>query len=178
MSVRIQNLNYQSGSALIISLVFLLLLTIIGVTAMQSSTMQERMAGNIRDRNLAFQSAEAALRGAEVILSDAVTTSFNNSVAGYRQQVADSGNPVYWASTYNWTAGAGTNSGSAQYTETTLSGVAANPRFVIEELPKGKEVGQSVKLQQLDEPGYYRITTRAVGATTDSTVYLQAVYKR
>lgn len=171
-------INSQHGSALIISLIFLLLLTIIGVTAMQSSTMQERMAGNTRDRNLAFQSAEAALRGAEVVLSDAVIPSFNNSVAGYRQQVADSGNPNYWASTYNWTSAAGANSGSAQYSAATLSGLSSNPRFVIEELPKGSEVGQSIKLGQLESPGYYRITTRAVGSTADSTVYLQAVYKR
>ena len=57
--------NVQNGSALIISLVFLLILTMIGVASIQDSTLQERMAGNERDRNLAFQAAEAALRVGE-----------------------------------------------------------------------------------------------------------------
>jgi type IV pilus assembly protein PilX len=55
----------ERGSALIIALVFLLLMTILGVASMQSTVLQERMAGNQRDRNLAFQAAEAALRAGE-----------------------------------------------------------------------------------------------------------------
>ena len=51
----------QRGSALIVALVFLLAMTLIGTTAMQGTTQQERMAGNYWDRNLAFQAAEAAL---------------------------------------------------------------------------------------------------------------------
>jgi len=57
--------HVQNGSALIISLVFLLILTMIGIASIQDSTLQERMAGNERDRNLAFQTAEAALRVGE-----------------------------------------------------------------------------------------------------------------
>ena len=49
------------GSALIIALVFLLVMTLIGTTAMQGTSQQETMAGNMRDRSLAFQAAEAAL---------------------------------------------------------------------------------------------------------------------
>src|SRR5690554_6556033 len=58
----------QSGTALIVALIFLLVMTLIGSTAMRSATLQERMAGNARDWNLAFQSAEAALREAEQFL--------------------------------------------------------------------------------------------------------------
>src|SRR3546814_12468600 len=57
--------HMQNGSALIISLVFLLILTMIGIASIQDSTLQERMAGNERDKNLAFQAAEAALRVGE-----------------------------------------------------------------------------------------------------------------
>ncbi|MCC5810795.1 MAG: hypothetical protein JJU06_10520 [Ectothiorhodospiraceae bacterium] len=59
------NYQRQRGAALIISLMLLLIMTLIGVTAMQTSTLQERMAGNSRDRSLAFQSSEAALREGE-----------------------------------------------------------------------------------------------------------------
>lgn len=49
----------QRGSALIIALVFLLILTLLGVSAMQGTSQEEKMAGNLRDLNLAFQGAEA-----------------------------------------------------------------------------------------------------------------------
>jgi len=62
---RYSRLKHQGGAALMFSLIFLLLLTIIGLTAMQSSTLQERMAGNTRDTNLAFQAAELGLRAGE-----------------------------------------------------------------------------------------------------------------
>ncbi|MBK1723742.1 pilus assembly PilX family protein [Thiocystis violacea] len=55
----------QAGVVLVVGLIFLLLMTIIGVTAIQSSTMQERMAGNASDRNEVFQSAEVALQTGE-----------------------------------------------------------------------------------------------------------------
>lgn len=59
----------QAGSALIISLILLLVMTILGITAMQSTTLQERMAGNMKDRHAAFQAAEAALREAEAVIA-------------------------------------------------------------------------------------------------------------
>jgi type IV pilus assembly protein PilX len=47
---------------LLISLVFLLLLTLIGLSSMQNATLQEKMAGSVKLRNESFQFAEAALR--------------------------------------------------------------------------------------------------------------------
>ncbi|OGR32354.1 MAG: hypothetical protein A2091_00395 [Desulfuromonadales bacterium GWD2_61_12] len=58
-------LDNESGAVLIVSLILLLVLTLLGITAMQSTTLEEKMAGNLADRNLAFQAAEAALRDAE-----------------------------------------------------------------------------------------------------------------
>ncbi|WP_413703993.1 PilX N-terminal domain-containing pilus assembly protein [Pseudomonas sp. Pseusp16] len=55
----------QRGMALLVSLVFLLLLTLIGLSSMQSATLQEKMAGSVALRNQSFQSAEAALRVGE-----------------------------------------------------------------------------------------------------------------
>jgi len=168
----------QRGSALIISLIFLLLLTIIGVAAMQSATLQERMAGNTRDRNLAFQSAEGALRGAEDVLGAATLPTFNNSTAGYRQQLTLAGSGAYWMTTYNWQGAAGANSGSQSYAVHSYTGVAEAPRFVIEQLPTVAKVGESIKLGQLEEGGFFRVTTRAVGATPETAVILQSVFKR
>jgi type IV pilus assembly protein PilX len=55
----------QRGMALLVSLVFLLLLTLIGVSSMQNATLQEKMAGSVSLRNQSFQSAEAVLRVGE-----------------------------------------------------------------------------------------------------------------
>ncbi|MDO9227269.1 MAG: PilX N-terminal domain-containing pilus assembly protein [Pseudomonadota bacterium] len=55
----------QSGAALITSLVFLTVLTILGMSTLGTALLESRMAGNARDRNLAFQAAESALRDAE-----------------------------------------------------------------------------------------------------------------
>lgn len=62
------SMNKQSGMALFVSLIFLLLLTIIGVAAMQGAGMQEKMAGNTRLKNQSFQLAEAALREGEGVV--------------------------------------------------------------------------------------------------------------
>ncbi|WP_232023964.1 pilus assembly PilX family protein [Sulfurivermis fontis] len=58
-------LSQQQGATLIVALIILLLMTIIGTVAMQGTTLEERMAGNTRDMNLAFQASEAALRAGE-----------------------------------------------------------------------------------------------------------------
>ena len=55
----------QNGMALFVSLIFLLLLTIIGVASMQNAGLQEKMAGNIKIKNETFQLAERALREGE-----------------------------------------------------------------------------------------------------------------
>jgi type IV pilus assembly protein PilX len=55
----------QRGMALLVSLVFLLLLTLIGISSMQNATLQEKMAGSVSLRNQSFQTAEAALRVGE-----------------------------------------------------------------------------------------------------------------
>ncbi|NCO19449.1 MAG: hypothetical protein GW900_05275 [Gammaproteobacteria bacterium] len=55
----------QRGAVLFISLMFLIVLTLIGLSAANVGIMQERMAGNVRETNEAFQAAEATLREIE-----------------------------------------------------------------------------------------------------------------
>ena len=49
--------QHQAGVALVLSLLLLLVLTIIGVAAMNSTVMQERMAGNLRMQTQVFEVA-------------------------------------------------------------------------------------------------------------------------
>jgi type IV pilus assembly protein PilX len=55
----------QRGAALFISLMVLLLITVLALSAANMGIMQERMAGNVRESNEAFQAAEATLREIE-----------------------------------------------------------------------------------------------------------------
>jgi type IV pilus assembly protein PilX len=55
----------ERGSALIITMLLLVAMATIGFAAMNSSNLQERIAGNERDRGIAFSAAESALRNAE-----------------------------------------------------------------------------------------------------------------
>jgi len=61
----------QQGVALIASLMLLLAITLVAVSNMQRSTVQERMTGNLYDKQLAMQHAEAALIFAETLLAEA-----------------------------------------------------------------------------------------------------------
>lgn len=71
----------QRGAVLVIALLFLTILTILGVTAMTSTTFEERLAGNTRDQGLAFQAADAALRDARRDLNGIVIPPPNSNPA-------------------------------------------------------------------------------------------------
>ena len=51
----------QSGVVLVMALVMLTVLTLIGVTSMSSSTLEMKVAGNMQERNIAFQAAQSRL---------------------------------------------------------------------------------------------------------------------
>ena len=59
----------QSGVVLFIALILLVILSMIGVTVARMQTVEERMARNEDNRQMALQAAEAALRNAEDGLS-------------------------------------------------------------------------------------------------------------
>jgi len=155
----------QRGVTLIVALIFLAILMLLGVTVAQTTSMEERMAGNTRDRNLALQSAEAALKAADTALkalpkdgAGNITTVFNGSTAGYvTYNAANASDAAYW-NTYNW-AGASHSAGTA------LSQVVSQPLYVIEKLP---DVATTQR---------FRVTARGVGASTSTVVILQAGYE-
>ena len=72
----------QSGAVLVISLIMLLALTIIGITSTNVTGLQEKMAANSKESNLAFQAAEATLRYVE-------TTQINSNLFTTVRSVAD-----------------------------------------------------------------------------------------
>ncbi len=55
----------QRGATLIVTLLFLIVISVLGASAWTIGLQEERMSGITRDQQLAFESAEAALRDAE-----------------------------------------------------------------------------------------------------------------
>lgn len=58
----------ERGAVLAICLILLLLVTLLGLSTIRTTTMQEQMAANTRDKDLAFQAAEMAIKVAERVL--------------------------------------------------------------------------------------------------------------
>lgn len=55
----------QTGTALVTSLVMLLVMTMIGIGSLKNTLMQEKMAANVWDTGASFQATEIGLRDAE-----------------------------------------------------------------------------------------------------------------
>ncbi len=56
--------RYERGTALIMSLVILMILTILGITAMGTASLEEKMSGNTQESTRAFEAAESGLNNA------------------------------------------------------------------------------------------------------------------
>lgn len=145
---------HQRGATLIVLLVMLVVITLLALSTVRSTTMDERMAGNARDRDKAFQAAEAAVQ--------ACLTQVNNksypaaSVLTPVAATADDAVP-------NWDRDA-TWSDDAKSTEVDIGDdtLAHKPRCMVETL--GAES--------------YRVTGKAYGGGETTVVMLQATYSQ
>lgn len=191
--------KYQSGVVLAISLIMLLLLTLIGFSALQSTGLEEKMAGNMRDRNLAFQAAEAALRDAEGDIKNVAKNALPR-VSGVTNASVDCGtaNGASTASDsddglcYSYPGSyPGANSNPPTWpTETMMKAVpsvsygtftgavpitgiplAQQPRYIIEGMN-----GMGKECNFLIYKPCYRITVRAQGVNPNTVVWLQTIY--
>jgi type IV pilus assembly protein PilX len=177
----------QSGIALAIALVFLLLMTIIGVSAMSTSALQEKMAGNLKDKHWSFSQAESGITEGERILCEVYPGRIpsidpGNTTDGlYR--TSNTGIPIW--ETIDWTAGtdvfAHTSWATGYYiSEPTRSFVAAPAKFVIEEVQEVRDglkgsfgYSNSGKSRML-----YRVTSRGVGGTANAVTILQTTFAK
>lgn len=184
----------QRGSVLITGLIFLVILTLIGLSAMQVTGMEERMAGNSKDMNLALQAAEAVLRDCESLMNKAVVPTFGESYGLYDlpASLTPRSDADLMAYSPLWGPESATNPPKSHrygMTETntvppggakTVAGVAMQPRCIVEAMPAvAGDGGGSLKAgMALPDIGSYRITARGVGGTETAVVFLQTYYKR
>lgn len=172
----------QKGVALVTSLMILVLVTLLALSVVSTSVFEERMAGNTRDRSLAFESAEYALREAQDFLSNPVLPSFSatgGSGGHYRDLDTSVGGvteEVYWRDTHGWDD-TPPKAVVAAKADGVLSG-QEQPKYVIEEFPAISCAGYSKKWPPPPPRNVYKITARAKGQTTESVVILQSWFDR
>lgn len=156
----------ESGSVLLVSLVMLLLISLIAVGGIQGTILQERMTTNMRDRGLAFQAAEAAMRDAERYLREqGPGISISNANGVY--DVGNDNRP-------DWdTLEVSEGNGALAY-RSDFEGVSAQPEYYIEQLPPFW--GQSLSPPFEPSP-FFRITARGFGGSGNTSVVLSSVYK-
>jgi len=170
--------NHQSGVVLIVALVMLLLLTLITLTAVYVTSLEERMAGNMQNQNIAFQAAESALREAEVYIDSGAAPfhplllasgPFQNTSA----PICVSGlcGETFPLQSTAFAAPDGSVNGTVQTASTGISGIAAEPQYVIE-LMRVEPSTDSSRVYAT-----FRITARAWGLDPDSFVQLQSTYR-
>ena len=175
----------QRGLSLVMTLLFTVAALVLGVSVMGVNVMQERIIGNTRDRNLALQAAEAALRDAETDIQLSVTpaTAFtDNCLAGFctapTLRTPISPLPVDKQAGFDWSTAANVRT-YGQYTTAPALPDILPPVYVVEYIgdlgiPPGWGSGGGLKPST---PGpAYRITARATGARPETVVILQSIF--
>lgn len=181
-NLTLKNTKKQHGAVLVMALLMLFVLTLIGVSGMNTTTMEEKMSGNTRNRQLAFQSAESAVRAAERL----ITLTVNNPIAqfsatgtngmyslGNGPSSTDAVNNAWWSAL--------TTTKRIEY-PSTIQDITSKPVYTIEYL------GETTQSEANDieihggEGGTggqgsihtFRVTARGTGLTNNSVVVIQS----
>lgn len=176
----------QRGAIMITALMILLLMTVFGISTMDTNILEEKMAGNMRDRNTAFQAAESALRAAESWIAAQTSmpdvrdiTDSSDTSPLWELNSPDPQYPTITNSTPWWDerdAAWWSSKGVLLSGGSLLPGVAAQPSYIIEKLPPSTESLEAA--QSLDTSDIYlQVTARGVGGAASTVVVLQTVYK-
>lgn len=165
----------QRGAVLVISLLLLLVLTLLGVGSMQTTSLQEKMAGNTRDRAVAMQAAEFAVRDAEAFIEGIVTTggfTGTNGLYGRNDAEPAFADPATWAGNDSIAASAA------------LARTANPPRYYIK--LSGTIIGTQGAMNMSGYGGNrgsgdvtaFRIVARGTGGDQATEVILRSNYGR
>jgi type IV pilus assembly protein PilX len=174
---------------LVVALILLLLITLVGLAAMRGTLMQQRMAGNLYDRQVALQNAEAAVRAATVkVTSNPMVIWHNCQTSGVTCLPNPFNDPNLPNNAIN-PVSAGTSAGT--YTAGVTAGY--QPQYVVENMGNWVDqntntgFGNTANSRNYGVQGssgtsvYYRITARSGDPAVvkdRAVVTIQAVIKR
>lgn len=183
--------RHQRGMALFISLVFLVLLTLIGLTAMSTDSLEASMANSDQDMNVAFQAAETALRDGETYVSaDLIPADGFNSLCtggtygGLCTQSTSAAPDWQWGGSIAQWGNPGSRTVIPITTPTApafapLPGVYQQPEFIVELLPNVPPPRGPLGVPTAYGSSTltaYRITAVGWGAKQSSNVMLQSIF--
>ncbi|MFZ6681669.1 pilus assembly PilX family protein [Undibacterium sp. Tian12W] len=170
------------------SMIFLMVLTMLAITAVRRATQEERFARSIREQNLAFQAAETALRfcqkdfeltnKGDILPAGLDRTVGNIPVNQYVQLDMSNPPPTLWNVRSNWaTKGYRLPAGSVANLDATQQ-----PECMIEEWYKPKDGGSFIGGsnggpggQSNGQQKAYVFTARGQGTSNLSVIWLQVV---
>lgn len=155
--------RHQSGVVLPIVMILMVILGMLAVSGMDNTALQERMAGNLRDRDVAFQAAEAALRvGEGWIQANRSIAEANTEISGMEAAAWDGATP----------APSGTRTGL--YSNGDRIGLAADPVYYV-------GPPQLLRVNPGETPPKFRqifpVVSRALGATDTTVVILRSTFE-
>ncbi len=181
----------QRGVALVIALLLLVVITLVGFSAVRGTIVQQKLASNMYDREVAFQNAEAAMRAATDLIATDPGKIARNCQAGGVVCLANPFDDANLPSGSIYSVQPGTTAGKY------VAGANApgQPQFVIENLGNWADSSTSTGYNQTANAHnygaqgvsstsvFYRITARSSDpASADSSnraiVTLQAVIKQ
>jgi type IV pilus assembly protein PilX len=172
------NLNRRRGFVLPVSMIFLIVMTMLAVTAIKKATLDEKVSMNLRAQDLAFQAAEKALRFCEQQLDLAVgstkSCTTKNGVDILATGEPDPLNPMSsfpmgWANMDNWADGAA-NGAVRLAGVNSIPNVSTQPQCMIERWAIPSRESKSDRYP-------YVITARGVGSMNTAVVWLQAIVR-
>ena len=180
----IHNVKTQNGVVLIMAMVILFAMTLIGITSMNTTSLEERIASNYRDRQIAFQAAEAALRQGEQDTRISTNSAFTEANYAYpctgglcKCSDKSVGCVTYWIDDVPTKTDVAWNISTTHRTySTALAGVTTPAKYIIEFM--GYICPTSVSCTPAaGDPKMFRITALATGRTNSSKVMLQSTYQ-
>jgi len=174
--------KHQTGAVLVMSLMMLFVLTLLGVSSINTTSLQEKMAGNSRNRQVAFQSAESAIRDAERFITNSInnpSVQFTNAGTGGLYTLSNGPSTTDAVTKTWWTAN---NKKSFDAYATGNPDVPAAPQYTIEfvgetkqaEATDGNIFGSEEARGGQGSIFAFRITARGTGLTTNSVVVIQS----
>jgi type IV pilus assembly protein PilX len=163
-----------AGTTLAIALVVLLVLSIISITALQTSVFEDKMTNNLADKDLSFQTAETSLVNAEKWILGLILEPIEKSTCDQYPCVRIFNNTLEFPIlTNSWWQG---NSGT--YT-VPLNHITEAPRTYLEHY---RFVNDNLTIGNGAPTGYhyYRVTSRGVagGNNTAVTILQTSVMRR
>jgi type IV pilus assembly protein PilX len=186
MRCSIQHQRKQRGAVLIVSLILLLVMTVLAISGSQVVRLQERMANNTRDVDLALQGAEAGLRDAEEYIESltSLPSPLCTSTSATGCMIFEQGT-LRTTGTFDLRTAAATSGSwwmtSAREYRTAgtadLTGINRDPRFVIERAARICDAGEAPCLEA-DSLTYFRDTSQSFGGTQTADVRLESTYVR